>query len=102
MTTFDSSRSSHADGPWSLSCPFDLSGLRATSIIPDEGGSVASFRDGLSTSSGSSSEHLSAALGLTVGYPFLNASVTGQYDRDILENENVRNDSTHPAMVFLG
>ena len=97
MTTFDSSRSSHADGPWLLSCPFDLTGLRMTNIIPDRGGSVVSFRDGLSTNTGSSSEHLSAALGLTVGYPFLNASVTGQYDKNVLENENVRNGPTYLA-----
>ena len=89
-TTLDSLRIAHQEGPWLLSCPFDVSSLKLTTILHDTAAGNVSYRDGMSTSSGSSSEHLSAALGLTVGYPFLNASVTGQYDKDVMENENVR------------
>ena len=102
MTSFDSSRMSHPDGPWVKPSPFDLASLGMTTIIPDTGGGIASFQDGLSTNLGSSSDHLSASLGLTVGYPFLNASVTGQYDSTVMENENVRNPSTCALNLYFG
>ena len=89
MTTLDSSLLIKPEGPWMTACPFDVSGMKLTTILQDTAGTSANFRDGLSTNSGSETEHLSAALGITVGYPFLNASVTGQYDRDTLETRSV-------------
>ena len=71
-----------------------------TTIIPDTGGGTASFQNGLSTNSGSSSDRLSASLGITVGYPFLNASVTGQYDKNVIENKKVSQISAD-ALRFL-
>ncbi len=90
MCGFDSAFVKEPQGPWLLSCPFDITVLRASALIPDTAGGSATYRDGMSTSSGSTSDHLSAAFGITVGYPFLNANATGQYDRDVRDNESVR------------
>lgn len=90
MAGFDSARMRELSGPWVLLSPFDLHGTKLSALIPDDtSGGIGSFRDGFSTTSGSSNEHLSAALGITVGYPFLNASVTGEYDKTVIQNETV-------------
>jgi hypothetical protein len=90
MSGFDSADMKKREGPWKTSCPFELyEAVLSTSIIADTGGGIATFRDGFSTESGVSTEHLSAAIGITVGYPFLNASVSGKYDKTVMENENV-------------
>ena len=65
LTGFDSKLMAKPEDPWMLSCPFDLGGLKMTTIIPDTGGGTASYHDGMSTNSGSSSDHSSAALGIT-------------------------------------
>ncbi|KAH6697369.1 hypothetical protein F5X68DRAFT_238771 [Plectosphaerella plurivora] len=96
---FDSSLMTSPKEPWldSSTSPFDL-GSRATYditeknrlkiILPDTRGFSASYRDGFSTTAGSTDEHLSAEVGVTVGYPFLNASATGNYDRAVMSSEN--------------
>jgi hypothetical protein len=89
MAGFDSAGMKEKEGPWKLSSPFELSGSSLSAIVPDTRGGIASFRDGFSTQSGASTEHLSAALGITVGYPFLNASVSGKYDKKVMMNNNV-------------
>lgn len=89
MSGFDSSQMSSPQGPWLMPSPFETDSMKMARVLLDNNGGSTNYREGMSTSSGSSSEHLSAALGLTVGYPFLNANVTGQYDRNVLENQNV-------------
>jgi hypothetical protein len=86
---FDSADMQKLDGPWKLSSPFDLPGTMLSAVVPDTSGGIASFRDGFSTQSGASTEHLSAGLGITVGYPFLNASVSGKYDKQMMQNSSV-------------
>lgn len=90
LTGFTSSSMLDDRGPWLPTCAFDTGKAKMTAVLSDLQGGIASFRDGSSTHSGSSQEHLSAELGVSVGYPFLSASVSGKYDRDVLENENVR------------
>lgn len=76
-------------GPWVTMSAFEASGLALTAVILDTKGGTMSYKDGMTTSSTTSDDHLSASLGLTIGYPFLNASVTGQYDKDVIESHNV-------------
>ena len=52
-------------------------------------GCAGAFRSRESTSSSSSSEHLSVGFGATIGNDYLNASVTGGYDKVLLENKDV-------------
>ncbi|KAK3389205.1 hypothetical protein B0H63DRAFT_445418 [Podospora didyma] len=92
---FESSCLTSPAGPWldPSSSPFDLRPGTGTpqlnAILPDTKGGNASFRDGFSTHTGSKTEHLSAELGVSVGVPFLaKATVTGKYDRTVIENQN--------------
>lgn len=94
MAGLDSARFMNREGPWVLDSPFEVQLARLSAVIPDTPGhsglsSIGWYRDGLSTSAGSSSEHLSASLGLTVGYPFLNANVTAKYDKAVSSDSNV-------------
>lgn len=96
LAGLDTGRLKDPAGPWVLDTPFDVNTARLSVVTPDSirGGSnglsmTGHYRDGLSTSSESSKEHLSAALGVTVGYPFLNASVSAKYDRQITEDKSV-------------
>ncbi len=96
LAGLDSEHLKEPAGPWVLESPFDLRLAQLVAVIPDsirDGtnglSTVGHYRDGLSTTSESSKEHLSAALGVTVGYPFLNASVSAKYDRQVSEDKNV-------------
>ncbi|VUC37254.1 unnamed protein product [Clonostachys rosea] len=85
---FKSSWVTRREGPWVGKGAFDTSGMQMTAIIPDTQGGSTSYKDAITTSTAVSNDHLSASLGITVGYPFLNASVTGEYDRTVLESHN--------------
>ncbi len=96
LAGLDSDRLKDPAGPWVLESPFDLRLAQLIAVIPDSirdgtnGLSTAGhYRDGLSTTSESSKEHFSASLGVTIGYPFLNASVSAKYDRQVAEDKNV-------------
>lgn len=86
---FDSQKVLHADGPWRSISPFAPEQARMRSVLPDGIAGRCSFRDHMSTSSMQSMDHLSLNVGLTVGYPFLNAGVEVDYDRTVMQNENV-------------
>ncbi|KAK4205405.1 hypothetical protein QBC40DRAFT_320126 [Triangularia verruculosa] len=93
LAGLESRRLRDASGPWMLETPFSLEHVKLCAVIPDalgDGGlsSVGNFHDGFSTTISSSHEHLSASLGVTVGYPFLNASVSAKYDKTVKENKN--------------
>lgn len=92
---FESSRMDKLAGPWldPAASPFDLEPRTAQEkrlkmMTPDTGSDTVSIRNGSSTGAGSSQEHLSAEVGLTVGYPFLNASVSGRYDRAVIGQDS--------------
>ncbi|KAI9163801.1 hypothetical protein HJFPF1_05428 [Paramyrothecium foliicola] len=112
LASLDIQRLKDPAGPWMLDTPFDTRLVQLLTVIPDSiregsGGLSTSghYRDGLSTTSESSTEHLSAALGVTVGYPFLNASVSAKYDRKVSEDKNgvkaSRNASCRAGRVIL-
>ena len=89
MSGFDSPRAKDFSGPWLMSSPFDVFKARLSAIIPDTRGCTGSFQDGFSSQTEINEEHLSAALGITIGYPFLNASVSAKYDKNVRGNKNV-------------
>lgn len=89
LTGFDSRRTKELGGPWVTQSPFEASDLKLSTILSDTKGGTATYRDGLSTSAGTYCEHISASLGLTIGYPFLNANVTAKYDQDVLQKTSV-------------
>jgi hypothetical protein len=106
LAGLDSTRLMNPGGPWVIESPFDMSQTRLCAIVPDslgDGGLSSSghYRDGMSTTSTSGTDHLSASLGITVGYPFLNASVTGKYDKRVTENRNVSSSSHTILFIFL-
>lgn len=91
LTGFDSSKmTDSSDGPWiATASPFSAQSIVTATIVPDVSGGVGVYREGFSTRSESSHEHLSASLGVTVGYSFLNANVTGEYDSTVDKKGNV-------------
>lgn len=89
LTGFDSQKMKDPTGPWKTQSPFDYHGLKMNAIIGDNRSGTTSYRDGSSTQSTSTTDCLSVALGVTIGYPFLNANVTVEYDRTVIKNENV-------------
>ena len=76
------------DAPWATVSPFTELGDQLIVYTNDDGG-LSTYNSAKSTSSSSNSEHLSVSLGVSVGCPFLNASASGQYDKDVLENKDV-------------
>lgn len=94
---FQTSKMKKTAGPWVAShTAFDTSAIDMTSIIPDTQGGSTSYKDGLSTSSTTSYDHLSASLGITIGYPFLSGSVTGEYDKTVMDSRNVCGSNMNP------
>ncbi|RGP72363.1 hypothetical protein FLONG3_6759 [Fusarium longipes] len=83
----------HPWGPWVADSPFLGASSAVSKFVPDsigDGGmsSSGNYRDHFSTSSESSNDHFSAALGVTIGYPFLSASATAEYDKTVSKNRN--------------
>ncbi|KAJ5080926.1 hypothetical protein N7456_013636 [Penicillium angulare] len=107
LTGFDSSKMrDSSNGPWkATTSPFSAQSIVTATIVPDASGGVGVYREGFSTRSESSNEHLSASLGVTVGYSFLNANVTGEYDKNVNETKNAlkssRNASFRVGRVVL-
>ncbi|KAJ5263842.1 hypothetical protein N7478_011447 [Penicillium angulare] len=107
LAGFDSSKmGDFSDGPWKATAsPFSAQSIVRATIVPDASGGVGVYREGFSTRSASSNEHLSASLGVTVGYSFLNANVTGEYDKNVNETKNAfqssRNASFRMGRVVL-
>ncbi|EPS38300.1 hypothetical protein H072_8002 [Dactylellina haptotyla CBS 200.50] len=89
LTCFNSARMLWQKGPWVASCPFDTESLQLVAVLPDGQGRIGSYVESVSTSSNTVNDHLSASVGITIGYPFLNAGVEVDYDRSVLENKNV-------------
>ncbi|KAK4169842.1 hypothetical protein QBC43DRAFT_283407 [Cladorrhinum sp. PSN259] len=112
LSGLDTSRLKDPTGPWVLNTPFDLQKASLSIVLADAVkdssnglSTTGHYRDGFSTTSESSYEHLSAALGITVGYPFLNASVSAKYDKQVTEDKNgvkaSRNASCRAGRVVL-
>ncbi|KAK3367763.1 hypothetical protein B0H63DRAFT_515541 [Podospora didyma] len=100
----DAKRLKAPEGPWMTQSPFDLrNAQQLIAIVPDSTGSggmasAGHYRDSLSTSSEVTSDHLSASLGITIRYPFLNASVSAKYDKSVPEDKKWHQSITELVM----
>ena len=77
--------------PWAKNSPFSSHSLRSTpKILSRDDGTESSFKSLSTTRTSESQDHLSLGLTLGVGLPFLaEVSVTGNYDKDVLQNADV-------------
>ena len=77
--------------PWMKNSPFDTDSLRSAPIIlQHEDGTENSFKSHSTSRTSATHDHLSLGLGVGVGLPFLaQVSVSGTYDKDVLENNDV-------------
>lgn len=84
-------QSHNINDPWAKSSPFGNDSLLSTPIIVQrEDGTESSFTSHSTSRTSATHDHLSIGLGVGVGLPFLaEVSVTGTYDKDVLENEDV-------------
>ncbi len=90
LAGFESGQILHKEGPWLLGSPFVHANTNTQAKVQyDADGGTLTYRDSLSSRAESSTEHLSAELGLTVSVPFASANVTGKYDKMVMENEHV-------------
>ncbi|KAF3904716.1 hypothetical protein ABW20_dc0100151 [Dactylellina cionopaga] len=88
LACFNSSRMLSQQGPWVPSCPFEATSLQMVYVKLDGQGRIGSYVESISTNSSTMVDHLSASVGITVGYPFLNAGVEVDYDKSVMENKN--------------
>ncbi|EON69944.1 hypothetical protein W97_09209 [Coniosporium apollinis CBS 100218] len=87
-TSFKSALVKAPEGPFLKPSPFDSKSLEEAAYVFEKNDLQGSFMEATSTSSGFNSEHLSVSLGITVGCSFLNASVSGRYDKSLLQNSD--------------
>ncbi|KAJ9660736.1 hypothetical protein H2201_006815 [Coniosporium apollinis] len=87
-TAFKSALIKAPEGPFLKPSPFDSKSLEEAAYVFQKNDLQGSFMEATSTSSGFNSEHLSVGLGITVGCSFLNASVSGRYDKSLLQNSD--------------
>lgn len=77
--------------PFAVPSAFDSRSLRNTVIqYTDDDGFRGSSHRTSSTSSMDKAEHLSVSAGISVDCGFLGASATGNFDKVVLEDQNVR------------
>ena len=88
LSAFESSLASTGD-PFSRESPFKQD---ITRFILDCSGKTSGsgfFKETTTTGSSSSSDHMSVGAGITIGCCFLEASVSGRYDRLVVCNKDV-------------
>lgn len=89
LSAFESSLASTGD-PFSRESPFKQDDI--TRFILDCSGKNSGsgfFKETTTTGSSSSSDHMSVGAGITIGCCFLEASVSGRYDRLVVRNKDV-------------
>jgi hypothetical protein len=77
--------------PWVNSTRFgDFSLATTPLVVQREDGTEASFNSQSTSSTPSTHDHFSLGFGVGVGLPFLaEVTVSGTYDKDVIENEDV-------------
>ncbi|KAL2015525.1 hypothetical protein VTK56DRAFT_5342 [Thermocarpiscus australiensis] len=87
-TPFSSKRSTSPDGPFLSRPAFDRAQLAQASMRYEASPNAGTYEEHTTTLNSHSSEHLSAGIGVSIGGSFLGGSVTGEYDKAVLENNN--------------
>lgn len=74
-----------------MASPFHLDSLNNTPVtVTRENGTNSTYRSQSTSSTSHTKDHMSLGFGMGVGLPFLaEASVTGQYDKEVTENKDV-------------
>lgn len=86
-TMFYSARC-HSVNPWGIESPFeDLDKMRL--VARKEDGTHCTYYSAETRTKVNSLDHMSLSLGVQAGCSFLNANVSGQYDKDVMANSDV-------------
>jgi hypothetical protein len=88
-TGFSSKNSSSPGGPFLTQSAFDKTALAQALLVYEADPNGGNYHEVITTSDGSSYEHTSVSLGVSIGGSFLGGSVSGAYDKLVLENTDV-------------
>lgn len=74
-----------------MTSPFHPDSFSTTPVtVTRENGTESTYRSQATSSTSHTNDHMSLGFGVGAGLPFLaEASVTGQYDKDVTENRDV-------------
>ncbi|KAH0352644.1 hypothetical protein KCU83_g3352, partial [Aureobasidium melanogenum] len=87
-SAFSSKQSTSPGGPLLLKSPFDRVALSQAPLVYEASPNGGNYREISTTSNSNSYEHTSVSLGVSVGGSFLGGSVSGEYDKLVLENSD--------------
>ncbi|KAH0494693.1 hypothetical protein TgHK011_008284 [Trichoderma gracile] len=85
---FRSAATANGENPFAMQSAFDTDSLISAPIEFTADDASGSFRSSEVMSSSASTEHLSIGVGVGVDLPFLEASVSVQFDKDVMENRD--------------
>lgn len=86
---FHSDRANEED-PWAKETLFTQSSLESIPVhYRSDEGARSFFKSSVSSTSSQFEDHMSIWLGVSLGCPILGASVSGQYDRHVINNRRV-------------
>jgi len=88
-TGFSSKDSSSPGGPFLPQSAFNKIALAQAPLVYEAGPNGGNYREVITTSDINSYEHTSVSLGVSIGGSFLGGSVSGAYDKLVLENNDV-------------
>jgi hypothetical protein len=88
-TGFSSKNSSSPGGPFLTQSAFDQIALAQAPLVYEASPNGGNYHEVITTSDSNSYEHTSVSLGVSIGGSFLGGSVSGAYDKLVLENTDV-------------
>jgi hypothetical protein len=88
-TSFQSNRSTSPDGPFLSQAAFDGAQLAQAHVIYDASPNTGIYEEHTTKLDSHKSEHLRADIGVSIGGSFLGGSVSGEYDKAVLENNDM-------------
>jgi len=87
--SFQSNRSTSPDRPFLSQSAFDGAHLAQAHVLYDASPNAGTYEEHTTSMNSHSSEHLRASIGVSIGGSFLGGSVSGEYDKAVLENSNI-------------
>ncbi|KAK5725410.1 hypothetical protein LTR15_003596 [Elasticomyces elasticus] len=100
-TAFSSKNSSARRGPFLPQSAFDKVALAQTQLVYEASPNGGNYHEVVTTSNSNSYEHTSVSLGVSIGGSFLGGSVSGEYDKLVLENTDT-NKISQSASIRMG
>lgn len=80
--------------------PFDTESLENSKLVYHADSAESTFRAVETKTKLTTKDHLGLSLGVTVGNSFLNANVTGRYDKEVRENTDVCKNPVFPNKLL--